>query len=757
MAPGPRRLSVTLLAVPICIGLLVSACSNPERTKKEHFDNAEKFMAAGKVREAIVEYSNALRDDPKYGEARYKLAEAFRAVGNNNQAYREYVRAADEMPGNNDVQIMVARYQVLDGKFEEAKARIQAVIDRDPKNAQAQLVMGSALVGLKDLDGAVREIEEAIELEPDQVAAYTSLAAVKLAQGDREQAKKAFEKAVEVDPKSVPARLSLAYYQWGIGDIAATEATLRFASSLDPKNGLTNRTLAVFFGATKRPELAEPFLKKAAEDGTPAAVLQLSDYYYSLKRLDDAAAVLMPLTKNQTQASAAQMRLAQIAYAKNDKVGAHAQLDQILTREPNNLRALMTKARLLSVDGKPQDALTRAQAAVKIGPNSAEAHFTLATIQSQLQMRKDAIREFGEVLRLNPRAAQAQVQLSRLSLLEGSNEQAVSYAEEALRGLPADPQARSNLVRGLIARKDFARAQQELAPLLKQYPNFGGVHAMDGALKLNQKDFAGARTAYTRALELTPKSTEALAGLVGLDLVQNKPNDARARVDARLAAEPNNIELLMLSAQVAAARKDYPTAEATLRKAIQSDSSYSRAYGLLASVLFASGKLDAARTEFDQIAAKDAKNVSARTMAALIIDSQGKKDDAKKRYADILEVSPGAIVASNNLAWLWASDGEKLDEALHLAEAAATRAPESAEIQDTIGWIYYKKELPALAISAFERSIAKSPENASYHYHLALALAKAGDPERARQAAQQAVKLKPDYTDAQKLLAQTKG
>jgi predicted Zn-dependent protease len=78
-------------------------------------------------------------------------------------------------------------------------------------------------------------------------------------------------------------------------------------------------------------------------------------------------------------------------------------------------------------------------------------------------------------------------------------------------------------------------------------------------------------------------------------------------------------------------------------------------------------------------------------------------------------------------------------------------------VQDTIGMIYYKKELPALAIPAFERSIEKAPTNPAYHYHLAMALAKAGEPQRAREAAQQAIRLKPGYAEAQQLLSQTKG
>jgi len=178
---------------------------------------------------------------------------------------------------------------------------------------------------------------------------------------------------------------------------------------------------------------------------------------------------------------------------------------------------------------------------------------------------------------------------------------------------------------------------------------------------------------------------------------------------------------------------------------------------MLANVLLVAGKLEAALVEFDQMSSRDAKNLSAATMAAMIVHSQNKTADAKKRYEAIVSADPTAAVAANNLAWIYQEEGGKLDEALRLAQAAATRLPESPEVQDTIGMIYVKKELPALAVSAFERSIDKAPDNPSYHYHLALALSKSGNSQRARQSAEQAIKLKPDYPEALKLLAQVKG
>jgi predicted Zn-dependent protease len=194
-----------------------------------------------------------------------------------------------------------------------------------------------------------------------------------------------------------------------------------------------------------------------------------------------------------------------------------------------------------------------------------------------------------------------------------------------------------------------------------------------------------------------------------------------------------------------------------LRKAVQVQPGLSQGYAMLGEVLVASGKLDAARAEFDAIAKRDPKNVAAQTMAAMIVHGQGRLKDATTRYEAIVAADRNAVVALNNLAWIYAEEGERLDDALRHAQAAVSRMPDNAEVQDTLGFVYLKKELPTLAIPAFEKSVEKAPENPLYHLHLAQAQDRAGNLAAARQAAQQALKLKPGYAEAEQLLAKTKG
>ena len=58
-----------------------------------------------------------------------------------------------------------------------------------------------------------------------------------------------------------------------------------------------------------------------------------------------------------------------------------------------------------------------------------------------------------------------------------------------------------------------------------------------------------ARRWYEQSVRTDPSSVDALSGLVGVDLVSNRPNDALARVRAELAKNPKRTPVILLLAK----------------------------------------------------------------------------------------------------------------------------------------------------------------------------------------------------------------
>ena len=105
-------------------------------------------------------------------------------------------------------------------------------------------------------------------------------------------------------------------------------------------------------------------------------------------------------------------------------------------------------------------------------------------------------------------------------------------------------------------------------------------------------------------------------------------------------------------------------------------------------------------------------------------------------------------MAANNLAWLMAEDGEHLDRALQLAQGARLGMPNSADVTDTIGWIYYKWGLHPLAIEELKQAVRRQPSSAPFNYHLGLAYAKNGNRELAKQTLDAALTMDPKAAEA---------
>jgi tetratricopeptide (TPR) repeat protein len=748
----PRLLMATLV---IAAAAAAGCSADPEVAKREYLASGDRYLADGKLNEAIVQYRNAIQQDPRFGEARLKLAEAYEKTDQPVNALREYVRAADLMPDDVDLQIKAGRYLILARQFEDARNRALNALEKDPRNPGAQVLLGNALAGLNDFESAVTELEEAISIDPT-VEAYASLGAARRAAGQTAEAEEAFQRAVEIAPDLPEAHLALANYLLSVNKAPEAEKALLDAARLDPDNELTNRGLAILYLATKRPAEAEPHLRKLAEgdiSATQTARLALADYYVAMRRPNDALEVLEPLADHERAAAGAKVRMAAIEYARNQKQKAHTLVDEVLASDPTYPLGLLTKARFLSADGDLEAALAKSNAAISAEPRMLAAHYLKGTVLTGLRRVDEAIDAFSEVLRQNPRATAAQIQLSRLNRAAGRSGPSVELAEAAAKSVPNDPGVQVNLVRSLIADRQLARAETALAPLKKRFPDHPDVLGAEGTLAMVRRDAGAARVAYEQILTVDPDNLQALTALAAVDIAEKKGDAARQRIERRLARNPKDAGLLTVAARTYATLGETDKAEKALRQVIEVDPRRIEAFGMLGQLFLSQGRLDEARSEFDRIAEDDPSRVGAHTMVAIIDEARGKKSEARKRYERILQIEPKAAVAANNLAYLYAEEGGNLDIALQLAQTAKLSLPNQPEVNDTLGWVYYKRDLATLAIPPLKASVAADPSNPYYHYHLGLAYAKAGETAAARESLERVLELNPKFEEAEQVKA----
>jgi tetratricopeptide (TPR) repeat protein len=751
MTRHPGQSTLLLLAVVLAATSITLSCAkDPDVAKREFVASGDAFMAANKLPEAIIEYRNAVQQDPGFAEARRKLGDAYQRVGDRANALAEIVRAADLLPADLDLQVRAGRMLLVAGQYDAARGRADKALAQHPTHVDLLVLRANALAGLDELDSAVAQVEAALAADPTRAVAYTTLGAVQLVRGAPAEAERAFLKAVEVAPQSVQARLALANFYIAVGHAPNAEREIKHALALDPVHLGASRALAYLYVGSGRGDLAEPYLRTVAEKTPgPDGTLALAAYYASRKRTDDARKILQALvTAGGAGATAARLQLATLAFGAGKPADATALIDEVLTREPSNTRALTARAELLASSGKLDEALATAQRASESDGRSALAQYALGKVRQLRREDTDALGAFNEALRLNPRLTPAKIDAARLLLSRGQLDDAESRARGALADLPTSKEVQLLLARILVARGSLADASPLLRDLGRTSPASPDVQVAIGQFELRRGNRSAARAAFERALSAQPVHLEAVRQLVALDLGDRRLPAVRARVDALLATQPNNTEIALLAASAMAAAGDIPRAEQLALALVERHPDVLDAYVTLGRIYLAAGRLDRATTQYQALAERQPRSVSVHTVVGMLLQMQGKTADARARFEHVLQLDRSAVVAANNLAWIYAEDGSNIDLALTLAQTAKAKLPDQPEINDTLGWIYIKKGLGTLAVPPLEQAVARDPGNPGYLHHLGAAYALAGATDKARATLTRALALDGTSADA---------
>jgi len=106
----------------------------------------------------------------------------------------------------------------------------------------------------------------------------------------------------------------------------------------------------------------------------------------------------------------------------------------------------------------------------------------------------------------------------------------------------------------------------------------------------------------------------------------------------------------------------------------------------------------------------------------------------------------------NNIAWLYQEEGNS--DGVKYAERAHELAPNRPEVTDTLGWLLVQNGDTNRGLVLLQEARVKAPHIPDIHYHMAVALHKAGRNNEARKELDRLLKTGkqfPELDDAQAL------
>lgn len=700
-----------LAAAALCCGLALTGCGGVQARRASHMERGERYLADGNLQKAQIEFRNALQIDPNSAETRVMIGRVEEQLGDLRQAAGMYQSAIDLSPDDVPAHARLGRLYVLHGAAARALKLIEPALRRHPGDADLLTVRGMARAALKDPAAARADAERAVKSAPGNEDAVALLASLDVQDNELGRAVDLVRAALSRLPSSVRLRQILADLYTRLHESQLAEAQLAQVVALRPKDLSLRYRLALFYVGVKRLGDAERVFRDAItlhpdEDSTKLAYVQFLLQYRSPA---DAERALAGFLRRHADDDELLLALGTVKQREGDLEGALSAYRHVVAdagEHPQGLTARNRIAVILAAQGRSDQASRLITEVLRDNPRDDDALLLRGNIAMDRKDPASAIVDLRAVLRDQPRSLPILQALARAYWANGQ----AALAEETLRS-------------ALDLAPGDAGTCVELAQLL------AGTNRSEAAFAL-----------LKQTLKAQPDAVTALQALARLDIERGRGREAVDRVRSVAESEPSNAALQNLLGGVYLAVRDYPSAIATLRRAIELASKWGAPYRNLASAQAASGDNAGATRTYEQALVAVGLEPALVSDLATLYEREGRIDDAIRQYEALYRSNPQLPFAANNLAMLlvtYRTDQASLERARDLTSGFLDS--DSADLLDTAGWVRLKCGEIAQALPALEEAAARAPQSRVIRYHLGMAQLQAGQRDQARSSLESAL------------------
>ena len=718
----------SLGCIGILVGIIFTSCSSQsvDEIKALRRDRGRELVEKQQFREALSEFQNVVKLDPRDDEAQFELALLHLKMGKADDlvlAHQALLKVVRLNPSRTDAHLELARLSLIDEQPAKARLHADAILALQPTHPDGHLIRGQSLIREGSVQEGIAELHQAIQGDPGHMGSYLELAGTHAKQHHLSAAESVLRDALEVDPRSVEARLALGDVLEAEGHVIEAAEEFRRGLDVERNNGSLYLKLAVLSQKQKRSGEAEAIYHQWI-DVAPTDVrahVALAQLYGMTGRAKEAVESYQRARQVDPSSRFAHEGLITFYLETNRLKEAELEIAGMLKQNPMDIGGRMLQARLKLEQGEADEAMNLLQDVARQVPRSATVHQYIGIAWARINKLPEAISALKEARTLDPESSDIRTNLAQVYLSQGSLYLAIKEGEAAIQSNAQNVPALRVLGDAHLLAGDTKRALAIFKEVATALPHDPSVHQRLGVIARMQHHAAEAVAHFEQALEKNPQLTEALEQIVATLLSQGKVRQARERVGRQIDTAPNDPKLHNLLGQLLSMSKEFSEAEAAFKKALSLDGTLLPAYANLGELYARQGQIDRAIREFEAILAKSPQHLPTLMILGMLHEQREEFPRATARYEEAIRLNPKFAPAANNLAWILIERGGDKDRALSYAETAREALPRDPHIADTLGWIYYHKQMYAKSVSLLTEAVDRFPEEPLILYHHGMA------------------------------------
>lgn len=731
-----------LLFCALSFGL---SCNSRQSLLREADDSFQKHD----YQKAAALYTKAVNLDQGNAETHYRLGLSQEKLGLAAEARADYRLALQFDPEHMGAAIALADLDLMlfnssPKQFwkllEEAGASVRMLLMRDPNSFDGLRIAGQLNAIGADCDGALDSFQRARKIRPGDLNLMLKLAQLLFYCNHPVEAFALSDKIIATDKTFGPVYDNLLFVFMASKQFARAEQILRTEIANNPSSGEDVTRLAEFYHTTGRQPEADALLKQLVSnpDRYPHAQLLVGDYYYRIHQLDDAIREYGKAVRDLKGGDriTALKKSAELLFDQGKFSEAEEVVSLLMVSEEKDPHVAALK---LNVDfsrgsvNNYDDLIQKFKLLLSEAPDDYLVHFGLARAYAAKGDGQSLELARGSILNTlmhQPKYIPARLALAQLSLADGDGLLAVLTCEEILVDDPSNLAAEVLRSEAWVAMGKFDKALDNIRRVAQAHPDSMDARYELAMLCLREKNYKEALPNF-EALRAA-NDPRGFVGIAECQVAEGNDRDAAQVLEEGLQRFPDQPGARIAAARILLRLHRNAEAAALFEQALQHTPPSAGLYVQMAEAKWLAGDRAGSLAALGRAEAVNPSDPAAAVESAYRLSLLGRKDEARRKYQEVLKWHPDNESAARRLARLDVEQGTHLEEAAYLTQLLKTKQAGDADAQDLDGLISLQQHDIESALRIFKNLTEISPSTSLFHEHYAMALQQNGESIAAR-------------------------